>query len=55
MVSDIIHVCNHCIDFQFGNMFYCFVFIMVQGELSGVLEDLTYDERISQLDRGNIL
>jgi hypothetical protein len=54
MVSDIIHVCDLSIDFQFGNLFYCFAFIMVQREFL-VLEALAYDERISQLDRDNIL
>jgi hypothetical protein len=55
MVSDIIHVCDLSIDFQFGNIFYCSAFIMVHGEFLGVFEALAYDERISQLDRGNIL
>jgi hypothetical protein len=55
MISDIIHVCDLSIDFQFGNAFYCSVFIMVQVEFLGVLEALAYDERISQLDRGKIL
>jgi hypothetical protein len=54
MVSDIIHVCDLSIDFQFGNLFYCSAFIMVQREFL-VLEALAYDERISQLDRDNIL
>jgi hypothetical protein len=55
MVSNIIHVCDLSIDFQFGNVFYCSSFIMVQGEFLGVLEALAYVERISQLDRGKIL
>jgi hypothetical protein len=55
MISDIIHVCDLSIDFQFGNMFYCSAFIMVQVEFLGVLKALAYDERISQLDRGKIL
>jgi hypothetical protein len=55
MISDIIHVCDLSIDFQFGNMFYCSAFIMVQVEFLGVLEGLAYDERISQFDRGKIL
>jgi hypothetical protein len=55
MVSDIIHVCDISIDFQFGNVFYYSAFIMVQGEFLGVLEALAYDEMISQLDRGKIL
>jgi hypothetical protein len=55
MVSDIIHVCNLSIDFQFGNVFYSSVLITVQGEFLVVLEALVYDETISQLDRGKIL
>jgi hypothetical protein len=54
MISDIIHVCDFSIDFQFGNVFYCSAFIIEQGEFLGVLEALAYDERISQLDRGKI-
>jgi hypothetical protein len=55
MISDIIHVRDIFIDFQFGNMFYCPAFIMVQQEFLGVLKALAYDERISQLDKGKIL
>jgi hypothetical protein len=55
MVFDNIHVCDLSIDFQFGNMFYSSILIMVLGEFLGVLEALTYDERISQLDRCKIL
>jgi hypothetical protein len=55
MIFNIIHVHDLYIDFQFGNMFYYFAFIMVQGEFLGVFKSLTYDERISQLDRGKIL
>jgi hypothetical protein len=55
MTSDIIHVCELSINFQFGNMFYCSAFIIVQVEFLGVLESLAYDERISHLDRGKIL
>jgi hypothetical protein len=55
MVFNIIHVCDLSIDFQFGNMFYCSVLIMVHGEFFGVLEALSYDERISQIDRDTIL
>jgi hypothetical protein len=54
MISDIIHVCDFFINFQFGNTFYCSAFIIEQGEFLGVLEALAYDERISQLDRGKI-
>jgi hypothetical protein len=49
------HVFDLFIDFQFGNVFYCSAFIMVQGEFLGVLEALAYDDMISQLDRGKIL
>jgi hypothetical protein len=38
MVSDIIHVCDISFNFQLGNMFYCSVSIMVQGDFLGVLE-----------------
>jgi hypothetical protein len=55
MVSDIIHVCDLSFYLQFGNVFYCSAFIMVQGEFLVVLEALAYDERISHLDRGKIL
>jgi hypothetical protein len=55
MVSYIIHVCDLSIDFQFGNMFYCSAFIMVQREFLGTLEALAYDERILHVDRGKIL
>jgi hypothetical protein len=55
MVSDIIHVCDISINFQFGNIFYRFAFILVQWQFLGVIEALAYDERISQLDRGKIL
>jgi hypothetical protein len=55
MVSDIIHVCDLSIDFQFRNVFCCSVLIMLQGEFFRVLETLAYDERISQIDRGIIL
>jgi hypothetical protein len=55
MVSDIIHVCTFSIHFQFGNMFYCSVLIMVQGDFLGILQALAYDERVSQLDRGTIV
>jgi hypothetical protein len=48
-------VCDLSINFQFGNVFYCSAFRMVQGEFLGVIEALAYDERISQLDRGKIL
>jgi hypothetical protein len=54
MVSGIIHVYNISINFQFGNVLYCSVLIMVQGDFSGVLGVVAYDERISQLDRGTI-
>jgi hypothetical protein len=54
MISDIIHVCDFSIDFQFGNVFYCSAFIIEQGEFLEVLEALAYDERISQLDRDKI-
>jgi hypothetical protein len=47
MVSDIIHVCDRSIDFQVGNVFYYSVLISVQREFFGVLEALSYDERIS--------
>jgi hypothetical protein len=47
MVSDIIHVCDLSINFQFGNVFYCSILIMVHGDFLGVLEALAYDERIS--------
>jgi hypothetical protein len=40
MVSDIIHIYDLSIDVQFGNMFYCSILIMVQGEYSGVLVPL---------------
>jgi hypothetical protein len=53
MVSDIIHVCDLSINFQFGNMFYCSVFTMVQGDFLGVA--VVYDERLTQIDRGTIL
>jgi hypothetical protein len=46
MVFDIIYVCNLSINFQFGNVFYSSVLIMVQGEFL-VLEALVYDETIS--------
>jgi hypothetical protein len=55
MISDIIYVCDISIDFQFGNVYYCYVLIMVQGDFLGVLEVVAYDEKISQLDRGTIL
>ncbi len=55
MVSDIIHVCDISIDFQFGNMFYCSFLIMLQGDFLGIPEAIAYDERISKLDRGTIL
>jgi hypothetical protein len=55
MVSDIIHVCDLCIDFQFGNIFYCSIFTMVQGDFLGVLEVAAYDERLTQIDRDTIL
>jgi hypothetical protein len=55
MVSNIIHVCDLFIDFQFGNMFYCSVFTMVQGDFLVVLEVVAYDERLTQIDRGTIL
>jgi hypothetical protein len=54
MVSDIIHICNLSIDFQFRNVFCCSILIMVQGEFFRVLEALAFDERISQTDRGTI-
>ncbi len=54
MVSGIIHVYNISINFQFGNVFYCFVFTMVQGDFLGVLEVVAYDERLTQIDRGTI-
>jgi hypothetical protein len=38
MVSDIIHVCDMSFDFQLGNMFYCSVLIVVQGDFLGVHE-----------------
>jgi hypothetical protein len=38
MVSNIIHVCDLSIDFLLGNVFYCSVLIMVQGDFLGVLE-----------------
>jgi hypothetical protein len=47
MVSDIIHVCDRSIDFQVGNVFYYSILIIVQREFFGVLEALSYDERIS--------
>jgi hypothetical protein len=47
MISDIIHVCDLYNNFQFDNMFYCSVLIMVHGEFLGVLEALEYDKRIS--------
>jgi hypothetical protein len=40
MVPNFIHVCGLSMDVQNGNMFYCSVLIMLQGELSGVLEAL---------------
>jgi hypothetical protein len=46
MVSDIIHVYDRSINFQFGNMIYCSVLIIAQGEFFRVLEALSYDERI---------
>jgi hypothetical protein len=55
MESDIIHVCDLSIDFQFGNVFYCSVFTMVQGDSLGVLEAIAYDERLTQIDRCTIL
>jgi hypothetical protein len=48
MVSNIIHVGDLSFDFQFDNMLYCSVLIMVQGDFLGVLEVVAYDERISQ-------
>jgi hypothetical protein len=39
MISDIIYVCDLSVDFQFDNMFYCSILIIV-GELPGDLEDL---------------
>jgi hypothetical protein len=55
MVSDIIHVCDLFIDFQFSNVFYCSIFTMVQGDFIGVFEAIAYDERLTQIDRGTIL
>jgi hypothetical protein len=55
MVSDIIHVCDLSIDFQFGNMFYCSIFTMVQRDFFEVLEVVAYDEKLTQIDRGTIL
>jgi hypothetical protein len=54
-VCDINHACDLSIDFQFVNMFCCFVLMLVQGEFLSVLEALAYDERISHLDRDTIL
>jgi hypothetical protein len=47
MVYDIIHVCDLSINFQFDNVFYYSVLIMVHGEFLGGLEALAYNERIS--------
>jgi hypothetical protein len=55
MISDIIHVCDLSIKFQFGNMFYCSIFTMVHGDFLGVFKDAPYDERLTQIDRGTIL
>jgi hypothetical protein len=55
MVSNIIHVYDISIDFQFGNVFYCSIFIMVQRDFLGVLEVVAYDERLTQIDRCTIL
>jgi hypothetical protein len=55
MVTDIIHVCDLSIDFQFDNMFYCSIFTMIQRDFLGVFEDVAYDERLTQIDRCTIL
>jgi hypothetical protein len=55
MISDIIHVCDLTFDFQFRNVFYYSVLIVVQGDYLGVFEVVLYDERISQLDRSTLL
>jgi hypothetical protein len=54
MISDIIQVCDLSINFQFRNVFCCFVLIMVHGEFFRVLEALAFDERILQVDRSTI-
>jgi hypothetical protein len=55
MLYDIIHVCDISINFQFDNMFYCFIFTMVHGDFLEVLEVVAYDEKLTQIDRGTIL
>jgi hypothetical protein len=40
MVADIIYVWDLSMDVQNGNVSYCSVLIMLQGELSGFLEAL---------------
>jgi hypothetical protein len=55
MVSDIIHVYDISIDFQFGNMFYCSIFTMAHVDFLGVLEAVPYDESLTQIDRDTIL
>jgi hypothetical protein len=55
MVSNITHVCDLSINYQFGNVFYCSIFTMLQGDFLGVLEVVAYDERLTQIDRDTIL
>jgi hypothetical protein len=55
MISNIIHVCDLSINFQFGNMFYCYVFTMMRGDFLEVLQVVAYDEKLTQIDRGTIL
>jgi hypothetical protein len=49
MVIVIIHVCNLSMDVQNGNMFYCSVLIILQRELSGILEALVGNQVVSYL------
>jgi hypothetical protein len=51
----IIYVCDISIDFQFGNIFYCSIFTMIQGDFLEVLKIIAYDEKLTQIDRCTIL
>jgi hypothetical protein len=41
MILGIIHVYDMSFDFQLSNVFYCFILIMVHGDLLRVLEAAT--------------
>jgi hypothetical protein len=49
MVTVIIHVCNLSMDVQNSSMFYCSVLIILQRELSGILEALVGNQVVSYL------